>query len=367
MKVSIKRAKKIVSNFVQQQLAGKNPPPIFLWGPPGVGKSEGVREIAAEKGIDIIDIRLGQMEVVDARGIPYKWEPTKTENEDKSLAITKWAIPEFFPQDPKARKLIFFDELSTADPAIQVVAYQLLQERQCGAYKLPPNVYMCAAGNGVGQYAISHTISSALANRMVHLDIEPDPGTWCEWAVSHNIAPEVIGFIRFSPEMLFDLVEGECERGWPSPRSWENVSKVLSYGLDDEELFACVEGLVGEVAATQFYAFSEHSKELGDIRAMMLDQTKKMKVPTEQDILYAIATNLAYWLRRGGETVEESEKMLDGFFRIGLQLPPAFATVAMVDALSGKDGEHLAKRLTEHKRFPDWQKKFAVDKKKKGL
>ena len=92
--ISIAKAKAIISTLVQQQLDGKNPPPVFLWGPPGVGKSEGVREIAAENGIDIIDIRLGQMEVVDARGIPYKWEPTKAENGDKSLAITKWAIPE---------------------------------------------------------------------------------------------------------------------------------------------------------------------------------------------------------------------------------------------------------------------------------
>ena len=201
---------------------------------------------------------------------------------------------------------------------------------------------------------------------MVHLEIEPDPSAWCEWAVTHDIAPDVIGFIHFSPEMLFVLKEGECEHGWPSPRSWANVSKILSYGLDDEDLFACVEGLVGELASSQFFVFSKHSKELGDIRAMMLDPTKKMKWPTAQDILYAVATNLAYWLRHGGKTVEESEKMLDGFFRIGLQLPPAFATVAMVDAISGKDGEKLAKRLTKHKRFPDWQKKFAVDK-KKGL
>lgn len=361
MTVTIKTAKSILSNIVQQQLDGKNPPPVFLWGPPGVGKSESVRETAAEKGIDIIDIRLGQMEVVDARGIPYKWEPTKVEKGDKSLAVTKWAIPEFFPQDPKARIIIFFDELSTADPAIQVVAYQLLQERRCGAYKLPPHVYVCAAGNGAGQYAISNSISSALANRMLHLDVEPDPDTWCKWAVAHDIAPDVIGFIRVSPDMLFVLEEGESERGWPSPRSWANVSNILSYGFADDELFACIEGLVGEAAAAQFLAFHKHSKGIGDIRAIMLDPTAKWKLPDKKDMLYAVATNLAYWVRRGGETVGESEKLIDGFFRIGLQLPATFATVAMVDAMSRENGEAHAQQLAGHERFAEWQKKFAVN------
>ena len=348
--ISIAKAKAIISTLVQQQLDGKNTPPVFLWGPPGVGKSEGVREIAAEKGIDIIDIRLGQMDPVDIRGVPYIKD-----------GITKWAVPEFFPRDPNKKAILFLDELATADPSIQVVAYQLIHERQCGEYKLPPKVYVCAAGNGTGQYAISNSISSALANRMLHLDVEPDPDAWCKWAVTHNIAPDVIGFIRFSPEMLFVLEKGESERGWPSPRSWKNVSEILSYDFADDELFACVEGLVGGAAAAQFLAFHKHSKGLGDIRAMMLAPTAKWKLPTQKDMLYAVATNLAYWVRRGGETAEESEKLLDGFFRIGLQLPAAFATVAMVDVMSRENGEALAQQIVEHKSFTEWQKKYAVN------
>ena len=86
MEITIAKAKAIIGTFVQKQLEGKNPPPVFLWGPPGVGKSDIMREIAREKGIDVIDVRLGQMDAVDMRGIPYV--------ED---GVTKWAAPEFFP------------------------------------------------------------------------------------------------------------------------------------------------------------------------------------------------------------------------------------------------------------------------------
>ena len=70
MCITISKAKTIISTFVQKQLEEKNPPPVFLWGPPGVGKSDITREIAKEQGIEVIDVRLGQMDAVDMRGIP---------------------------------------------------------------------------------------------------------------------------------------------------------------------------------------------------------------------------------------------------------------------------------------------------------
>ena len=363
MCITISKAKTIISTFVQKQLEEKNPPPVFLWGPPGVGKSDIMREIAREKGIDVIDVRLGQMDAVDMRGIPYV-----------EKCVMKWAIPEFFPRDPNTKAILFLDELSSADPSIQVAAYQLILERQCGEYKLPPKVYVCAAGNRAQDCAVSLPMSSALANRMMHLEVEVDPKAWCAWAVTAGIAPEVVGFIRFSPKMLFCL-DKDCERGWPSPRSWTRVSKILSYGLAPEELRAGVVGLVGESAAAQFLAYYKQSQDLGDIRAIMLDPKAKWKLPTKNEMLFVVATSIAYWAWRG-ETKDESAKLLDGFYRIGLQLPAAFAAVAMVDAMSGgqdtdagksKDRDAHAQQLIGHRLYPEWQKKFASEmQKKKG-
>ena len=364
MSISISKAKMIISTFVQQQLDGKDPPPVFLWGPPGVGKSDIMREIAKEKGIDVIDVRLGQMDAVDMRGIPY------VEN-----GVTKWAVPEFFPHDKEKKAILFLDELASADPSIQVAAYQLILERQCGEYHLPPKVYVCAAGNRAQDNAVSLPISSALANRMLHLEVDANPEAWCAWAVTAGLVPEVVGFIRFCPKMLFNL-DKDCERGWPSPRSWARVSEILSYGLDSDALRASIIGLVGGSAAAQFLAYYRQSQALGDIRAVMLDPTSKWKLPTKNDMLFAVATSIAYWAWRG-ETKGESAKLLDGFYRIGLQLPAAFAAVAMVDAMSGgqdadagenKESDARAQQLIGHERYPEWQKKFSseMQKKKKG-
>ena len=210
---------------------------------------------------------------------------------------------------------------------------------------------------------------------MMHLEVEASPEAWCEWAVTTGIAPEVVGFIRFCPKMLF-VLDKDCERGWASPRSWARVSEILSYGLDPYALRASVVGLVGESAAAQFLSFFKQSQALGDIRAVMLDPKAELKLPTKNDMLFAVATAIAYWTWRG-ETKDESSKLLDGFFRISFQLPAAFAAVAMFDAMSGgqdadarksKDGDTHAQQLIGHKLYPEWQKKFSSEiQKKKGM
>jgi len=348
MEISIEQAQKIISALVQAQLDGKSPSPVMLWGSPGVGKSAIIREIANTLGLGVIDIRLAQMDPVDLRGIPTV-----------EIGVTKWAVPDFLPQNGSCPEILFLDELSAADPSIQVAAYQLILERRCGSYQLPGNVYICAAGNRAEDHAVAMPMSSALANRMMHLEIKPDPDAWCKWAVANKLPPEIVGFIRVRPEMLFALPEECKEHGWPSPRSWDRVARTLEFGLEGDDLKVAVFGLVGEEAGVQFLAYRTHCQKLGDIHEVMLNNAKAWKLPTKTDMLYAVASSIAYWVWRGKDE-EESGKLLDGFFRISLQLPPTFAVVAMTDAISGDGGEEHATAFQAHPCFEDWQNRFAT-------
>ena len=346
MKTTVTKAKAILDKLAKNQLCGGAPQPVMLWGPPGIGKSDLVRAVSKELGIELRDVRLAQLDPVDLRGVPTV--------EDGQ---TKWATPSFFPTDPESAGILFLDELSAADPSIQVAAYQLLLDRRVGEYAVPPRWIIVAAGNRAEDNAVALPMSSALTNRMMHLELHAEPEEWARWAVRAGCDPSVIGFIRFRPEMLFAFGEN-CERGWPSPRSWERVSNILGVGLDDDELLPCVAGLVGDAAAAQFLAYRRRYKTLGSVRELMLDPGKPIKLDSHKpDVCYALASARAYWVGRG-ESPAEAMQLLDGFFRLSLLLPPTFAVVAMIDALESDKNGALAERMTAHPDFAAWQTRF---------
>ncbi len=347
MNTTMKNASAILTKIAEHQLNGGLPQAVMLWGPPGIGKSDIVKAIAAELKLDLRDIRLAQLDPVDLRGVPTV----------KGVQ-TVWAAPSFFPHDPKSAGVIFLDELSAADPSIQVAAYQLLLDRRIGEYVVPEKWIIIAAGNRAEDNAVSLPMSSALANRMLHLELQPEPEEWARWATKNAIEPSVIGYIRLRPQRLFSPGEN-CERGWPSPRSWAGVSKILAIGLTEEELPPCVAGLVGDEAAAEFLAYRRHYMALGDVRAIMLDPQRKFKI-NKPDVCYALASALAYWVWHPADPQEDAP-LLDGFFRLSLELPSAYAVVAMIDAMeSDKDGT-MAKRMTAHPDFAKWQQRFGAE------
>ena len=90
--------------------------PVMLWGPPGVGKSQMVAQVAASHDVPVIDIRLSQMEPSDLRGIPFRVEDR-----------VEWAIPSLLPHTHRngERGILFLDEITSAPPAVSAAAYQL--------------------------------------------------------------------------------------------------------------------------------------------------------------------------------------------------------------------------------------------------
>lgn len=232
-------------------------PPILIWGSPGIGKSEIIRAIAKKRGISLIDIRLAQRDAIDIKGIP-------TANDFKRRTV--WYLSGEWPDCPISKGIIFFDELTAADKPVQVSAYEIILERKLGeperdGYALPNGWYIASAGNLKSDDAKSEPMSSALANRLLHIEIDVDPRNWLNWARSHGVHPSVIQFIEKAgsandgadPRWLLhnmgigntqdklraagetegklqankNVYDVDKERGWPSPRSWDRVSSIV--------------------------------------------------------------------------------------------------------------------------------------------
>lgn len=252
--------------------------PVFLWGGPGLGKSAVVRQLARSLRIELQDLRALLLDPVDLRGLPFLGKDGRSQ----------WAIPDFLPQSGSG--ILFLDELNAAPAMVQASCYQLVLDRKLGDYVLPEGWAIVAAGNRDSDRAVTTRMPSPLRNRFVHLQFEVDLQDWCEWAIHSGIRPEVIAFLRFRQELLnaFD----RDASAFPSPRSWEFVSRILDAAPDpavEHELFA---GAVGAGAATEFSAFMRMFRDLPNIDAILLNPLKE-PVPENAAAQYAVASALA--------------------------------------------------------------------------
>ena len=328
-------------------------PPLMVWGGPGLGKSTILRNVAEEAGIGFIDIRLAQREPVDIRGLPVPDENS-----------VRWLISSDWPREPGSRGILLFDELTAADRSLQVAAYEIILDRRLGdLYRLPDGWYIVAAGNREEDMAVATTMSSALANRFMHVELQESASEWVTWGLRNGIHPAVIGFIRFRPDLLFHQENENLERGWPSPRSWERVSTLLHrFRVADQPclLDKLVYGLVGNQAGVEFLAFKEIAARFEDTHELMVNPDKKITIPEKPDQRYAFCAAVAYHLWRG-RTPEEEQSLLSGFYRIALALPSDFATMLMMDALTGNrktdDPTVFADKLYNHGSYAAWADK----------
>ena len=253
--------------------------PVFIWGGPGVGKSAIVRQLAQSLKQTLQDIRALLLDPVDLRGLPFLGADNRS----------KWATPDFLPQGGEG--ILFLDELNAAPAMVQASCYQLVLDRKLGEYTLPDGWAIVAAGNRDSDRGATTRMPTPLRNRFVHLDFEVDLQEWCEWAIGAGIRPEVIAFLRFRQELLsaFD----RDANAFPSPRSWEFVSRILDATPDcslEHELFV---GAVGTGAATEFAAFLRTFRELPNIDAILLNPHKE-PVPESAAAQYAVASALAH-------------------------------------------------------------------------
>ncbi len=256
--------------------------PVMLWGPPGVGKSQMVAQIAVGHGVPVTDIRLSQMEPSDLRGIPFRVGEH-----------VEWAVPALLPDAQRhgPRGILFLDEITSAPPAVSAAAYQLILDRRLGAYQVPDGWAIFAAGNRQGDRGVTYTMPAPLANRFSHFEVETNLDDWVGWAYANDIDERVIAFLRFRPELLFDFDPAHNPVAFPSPRSWEFAHRGLQkFDGYPELLQGTLQACVGPAAGVEIHAFISSLDKMPDLDRIVAGED--VPVPGEIDLQYAVAAAL---------------------------------------------------------------------------
>lgn len=246
---------------------------VMIWGPPGVGKSSIVAQVARANGLEFVDVRLSQLAPTDLRGLPVPHD-----------GVSRWFPPEFLPRDGSG--ILFLDELNMAPPTMQGVAQQLILDRRVGSYVLPDGWFVWAAGNRKEDRASVYEMPAPLSNRFLHLDVQPDLDSFRRYAGVHGIGERITAFLAFRPQLLHSL---DAKRpAWPSPRSWDMASTLLAAGTS-------IAPAVGEAASDEFAAFADVYALLPGLSEILVGDRDDAALawPDEPSARYALTLGLA--------------------------------------------------------------------------
>lgn len=329
---------------IKHSIARKRP--LFIWGQPGIGKSDLVAEVAKSQGRPLIDVRLPLMEPTDIRGIPYLAE-VKVYDKDGNLVrdetgvpITdkefRWSTPSDLPTDEMSRALVFFDEMSAAPPSVQAATYQIILNRRIGNYVMPKDVVIVAAGNRVKDKGVAYNMPMPLANRFTHLTLEVDSDDWKEWATLNRVHKDVVGYISFQPGDLNNFNPSAESYAFATPRSWYFASELLQEQMPDgsmvdtslpsDVLGDMIKGTIGDGPGVKFMTYRNQAANLPHARDVLSGKVTKLN-NKQIDVMYALVTALTYELKdqadRGERAkaqgdrkpMDEFQKQVDTFFR----------------------------------------------------
>lgn len=308
--------------------------PLFIHGSPGIGKSYIVADVAEKKGLELVDVRLSQMDPVDLRGVPS----IKDEQ-------TVWMPPVFFPKDENSQGILFLDELNSAPPSVQAAIYQLVLNRKMGEYELPKGWRIICAGNRVSDRGVVFRLPSPLVNRMVHLHVQARFDDFKLFALKENLHHFIIGFLGFRPDLLSTepVIEDDANPAFATPRSYHMLSNILKSTKDLNKAAPIIYGTIGYSSGIEFTSYVKVYEELPDIASIYEGNYPDVK--EQPALLYALVSALVEYYKSS----DEHKKHLFEFSKL---LPTEFGVMLIKDVII-KD-----ETIATFSAFDEWLSKY---------
>lgn len=283
----INTLEKLYLGAFEMDIPTKKLPTPFLWGAPGIGKSDAIKQLAAKmerhtgKRCEVTDVRLLLFTPADLMGIPHAVD-----------GKTRWLKPKIFDMDDDENVInfLFLDELSAAPQSVQAAAYQICLDRRIQEHKLPDNCIVIAAGNRMTDQSLSYKMPKALCNRLMHFNVVSNFASWKDWAINNGISSLVIAYLTMDSNRLCTTPEAG-DLAYCTPRSWEFVSNVIkAYSDDVSAAYTMIEACVGNDVAFEFESFCRGVARMPDVNDIFSGVC--FEYPKSHDVVYALISAL---------------------------------------------------------------------------
>lgn len=302
----------------------------MISGSPGLAKSSVVRQLCDAKGYRMVDIRCSMLEPTDFRGLPFV--------QDGAVC---WGKPSQLPPNDGTVTVLFLDEFTQANKQVQAACLQLVLDRSFGDFKLPDNTLIVLAGNKSSDRAGCTGLISPMANRLCIVEVEMDLDSWMPWAYANGIRKEVTGFIEMCPQHLSPGVPKVDGTPFPTPRSWEMLSRFQDPDYD------IINGLIGPGVAPSYWAWLSVFGKF-DLPAMLANPAG-CEIPEGNDIRYAITAGLSE------RSMNATDSQLDSCVTLATRMTPEFAAMYF-KSLFAKDPKSFVKKMLKIPTYVKWSK-----------
>lgn len=264
---------------------------VFLWGPPGCGKSDMARGAVAAVSRPLVETNFNTCESLDLRGLP---------RHDPATDSVHWSRPDFVRELYEAgpNPVLFIDEANAAGASIQVALFQITLEHRIGSHRFPAGTSVVLAGNRQSDRAAAQRMPTALANRLLHIDVEASVPAWLKWAALNRLHPALVAFMTLrgegqvgKPGMLhaFDPSKPEV-RAFPSPRSWAQAERWID--APDSIRHGAIAGIVGEGAAAELEGFIQVYRNLPPL-PQIINDPDNAPVSRDVSVMYCVTIALS--------------------------------------------------------------------------
>jgi hypothetical protein len=233
--------------------------PVLVRGRHGVGKSEVVYMIAAERNLPVVERRASQMTEGDLLGLP-----DTADTAINGRKCTTWNAPDWLVTACEEPVLLFLDEVDRATQEVRQGLFELTDSRKINGWKLHPETLIVAAVNG-GEHGAQYQVGEmdpAELDRWTVFDVEPSDEDWLKWA-NEKVDGMLWDFINHNRQHLEHKGDFEPNKVYPSRRSWKRFNDTaVATGVFGEEgsrdlLFNLATAFVGFEAAVSLRDFVE--------------------------------------------------------------------------------------------------------------
>ena len=323
---------------------------LFVWGPPGIGKTELVRQFARSQGARLVTLRASEMEPQDLMGLPdlsgdfTVFKPLRYLYELTAQAEARRREGAIGPAGDVAgacgpggtvgtafeptNAVLFLDELSNAHPNMVASLQYLILNRTLGlgGLELARGVRVVAAGNRDHDGAFTTDLSTPVKSRMKHVELYPDLPQWQAWARANGVWPHIIAFLGVRERLFYDFDPRTTDHTFPCPRTWTLLSESLwlakERGIDDPRLRRMnVEAYVGPGAAVEYTKFEEKAIHCPSADDIVAKPDIVSTFPDRPDMAMVCLENLVEACRR------EPARYVDGALRYVARMHAEYQTI----------------------------------------